>query len=87
MVLSPKPRAVIWTGTDGDDFVACGKIRYEKLRHELVHAPETRSCLPDFVRKCVSLDDFGKFIREDVEDYSERRHFLWDSFRPLISAL
>jgi hypothetical protein len=73
------------TDTDGE-FVQ-GEIRYEKLRYELVRAPETYSQLPDFVRKYVSLAACGQFIRGQVEGYSARRHFLWDSFRPLISAL
>ena len=70
----------------GDEFVE-GKIRYSKLRNELVFAPEADSWLPDFVRKCFSLQDFREFIRGEIEDSSARRHFLWDSFRPLISAL
>ena len=64
-----------------------GKTRYASLRNELLLAPETRDHLPDFVRKCVSLSDFLQFINDELEDYSARRHLLWDSFRPLISAL
>jgi Abortive infection C-terminus len=70
----------------GDEFVE-GKIRYSKLRDELIFAPETGSWLPDFVRKCFSLQDFRQFIRGEIEDHAARRRFLWDSFRPLISAL
>lgn len=73
------------TGTDRE-FVE-GKTRYSNLRHELVIAPETGSWLPDFVRKSSSLQDFKAFIRGEIEDYSARRRFLWDSFGPLISAL
>jgi hypothetical protein len=73
------------SGTDGE-FVE-GKIRYSKLRDELIFAPEAGSWLPGFVRKCFSLEDFRQFIRGEIEDQSARRRFLWDSFRPLISAL
>lgn len=74
------------TCNDDGEFVE-GKIRYSKLRHELVFALETGSWLPDFVRKCFSLQDFQEFIRGEIEDHSARRRFLWDSFTPLISAL
>jgi Abortive infection C-terminus len=64
-----------------------GKTRYASLRSELLLAPETSERLPNFVRKCFSLFDFRKFISGELDDYSARRRFLWDSFQPLISAL
>ena len=72
--------------TSAGEFVD-GKARYASLRNELLLAPETGERLPDFVRKCFSLLDFRKFISGELDDYSARRRFLWNSFQPLISTL
>jgi hypothetical protein len=43
--------------------------------------------VPDFVRSNRELFQFWEFIKHGIAGYAPRRRFLWDAFRPLISAL
>jgi hypothetical protein len=61
--------------------------RYQELRAELMRTPQLSGRLPDFVRNNRDLFQFWEFIKYHVSAYAPRRQFLWESFKPLISAL
>lgn len=68
-------------GFDGND------ATYRRLRREMLDNADVKDKLPDFVRRYRDLDQFWQFIKFKYGTYSERRHFIWDSFRPAIEYL
>lgn len=66
---------------DGDD------EEYKKLRHFFWSRSDTKTKLPDFVRRCRDLSQFWAFARGASDTYAGRRSFIWDGFRPLLEYL
>jgi hypothetical protein len=59
---------------------------YALLRSHLINDSVLEPLLPDFVRKCRSLDVFWAVISK-IAEYKNRRHHIADAFTPLISHL
>lgn len=76
---------LIAQATDGT--FAGGNPTYRDLRQELGSHPETKSKLPDFVRRSSDLAQFWAFIKYEKPTYRERRELIWKAFRPLIEYL
>lgn len=70
---------------------ACGEYAdsatYARLRRELLNDPQIAPRLPPFVRTCGDVGQFWQFIKYQLGRYAERRNFIWESFRPLLSHL
>lgn len=64
-----------------------GNDVYQALRRELATRGDTKTKLPDFVRRCSDLAQFWAFIKYERPSYAERRTLIWESFRPLIEYL
>lgn len=64
-----------------------GDPTYVRLRRDLMEENEIRSKLPDFVIRHRDLSQFWQFIKHKFGSYSERRTYIWDSFRPLLDFL
>lgn len=64
-----------------------GNERYQELRREFAARADTRTKLPDFVRRCSDLSQFWGFIKYERGRYQERRELIWEAFRPLIEYL
>ncbi len=64
-----------------------GDTAYKELRTFFGGRPDTKSKLPDFVRRCSDLDQFWGYIKYEKPSYAERRTLIWDAFRPLIAFL
>lgn len=63
------------------------EAEYRQLRGVFLSDPGLAPLLPDFVRTCRSLVQFWPFIQHKYPTYSERRDFIWESFRPLLERL
>jgi len=66
----------------GKDFEG-GDERYKRLRQDLLARSETKSRVPNFVRRYRSLDQFWQFIKNKSATYAGRRQYLWDQFHEL----
>src|ERR1700730_11953094 len=64
-----------------------GDSEYQELRRFFASRADTKTKLPDFVRRCRDLGQFWGFIKFERSTYAERRNLLWDAFRPLIDHL
>lgn len=62
-------------------------LEYQELRHFFASRSDTKTKLPDFVRRCRDLAQFWAFIKYEKPTYAERRELIWDAFRPLIEYL
>ncbi|MFJ5366748.1 abortive infection family protein [Pectobacterium punjabense] len=60
---------------------------YGVLRSYFLEKPQYQQLVPEFVRKCRSLDQFWQFIKFKFSTYAERRIHIWDEFRPLLDYL
>ncbi|MBV9825419.1 MAG: abortive infection family protein [Alphaproteobacteria bacterium] len=60
---------------------------YQELRRFFVARGDTKTKLPDCVRRCRDLGQFWGWIKFERGTYAERRTLLWDAFRPLIEHL
>jgi hypothetical protein len=60
---------------------------YKKLRHEIVNDPLLKDIAPRFLKTCRTSAEFWQFIKYEYQHYSERRDFVWNSFRPLFERL
>ena len=64
-----------------------GDSAYQELRGFFASRTDTKSKLPDFVRRCRDLGQFWGFVKYERGTYAERRSLLWDAFHPLIEYL
>jgi Abortive infection C-terminus len=64
-----------------------GEAAYQELRRFFASRADTKTKLPDFVRRCRDLGQFWGFVKYERGTYAERRNLLWDAFRPLIDYL
>lgn len=64
-----------------------GDPEYKELRQFFALRGDTKTKLPDFVRRCSDLSQFWGFIKYEYSTYQERRDFIWKVFRPLIDYL
>jgi hypothetical protein len=64
-----------------------GDEAYKELRRLFASRPDTKTKLPDFVRRCSDLGQFWGWIKYEKPSYAERRTLIWDAFRPLIEYL
>jgi hypothetical protein len=64
-----------------------GDNEYQDLRRFFASRGDTKTMLPDFVRRCRDLGQFWAFIKYECAHYAERRALIWDAFRPLIDYL
>src|SRR5882762_7994374 len=64
-----------------------GDQAYQELRRFFGSRGDTRTKLPDFVRRCRDLGQFWGFIKYERATYAGRRNLLWEAFRPLIDHL
>lgn len=69
------------TGQINDD------ARYSVIRSELMQDPQVVAVLPDFVQRHRSLSTFWPFIKGVAATYADRRHFIHESFVPLLDLL
>ena len=60
---------------------------FRGLRSELLAIPDVQDLIPDFIRQHRDRNSFWQFIKRRFRHYSERRDFLWESFRPLLERL
>jgi hypothetical protein len=60
---------------------------YTELRRYFMQRSDTKDKLPIFVRQCNNLAQFWQWIKYQKPSYAERRHLIWDAFRPLIEYL
>jgi hypothetical protein len=60
---------------------------YRLLRQDLTAIPSLAATLPRFVHTCRDLFQFWSFIKPKFSTYAERRQYIWDEFRPLLSSL
>lgn len=64
-----------------------GSHAYKELRAFFATRADTKTKLPDFVRRCSDIPQFWAFIKHERDSYRERRDLLWAAFRPLIEYL
>ena len=64
-----------------------GDNEYQELRRFFASRGDTKTMVPDFVRRCRDLGQFWAFIKYERAHYAERRALIWDAFRPLIDYL
>jgi hypothetical protein len=57
---------------------------YVQRRARLLNDPIIASQLPDFVHRCRTLDQFWGVIQPMFPTYRERRHYIWEAFRPVV---
>lgn len=69
------------TGGPSDD------INYKSLRDELIMIPQLKSHLPIFLETCENMDEFWRFIQPKFEHYKERKIYLIEQFKPVLSFL
>ncbi len=60
---------------------------FKAIRLKLLHSKEITSLLPDWIKRHNTIDQFWTFIKGRFNTYQERREFLWEEFRPLLSYL
>jgi Abortive infection C-terminus len=64
-----------------------GDPAYKEMRQYFATRSDTKTKLPDFVRRCSDLAQFWGFIKYERAHYQERRELIWAAFRPLIEYL
>lgn len=64
-----------------------GDPAYKELRRDFAARSDTRSKLPDFIRRCSDLSQFWGWIKYEKATYAERRTVIWNAFRPLVGYL
>lgn len=69
------------TGSITDD------SRYGPLRTELMQDAQIAPLMPDYVQRHRALGTFWPFIKELAATYADRRHFIHESFVPLLDML
>lgn len=60
---------------------------YRALREQLLATPRVANQLPRFAHTCRDLFQFWSFIKPKFPTYAERRQYIWNEFRPLLSFL
>ena len=68
--------------TDGQNDLA-----YKQMRSFFAARADTKSKLPDFVRRCSDLAQFWGWIKYEKQHYADRRTLIWNAFQPLIEYL
>ena len=56
------------------------------LRDRLIADSSAKPHLPEWIRKSRSLSQLWSFFKQ-WKTYEERRHVVWDGFRPLLESL
>lgn len=64
-----------------------GDVEYKELRRFFASRADTKTKLPDFVRRCTDLGQFWGFIKYERAHYAERRALIWNGFHTLIEYL
>jgi len=64
-----------------------GDPAYKELRAFFASRTDTKSKLPDFIRRCSDLGQFWGWIKYERPTYANRRELIWGAFRPLIEYL
>lgn len=62
-------------------------VEYLALRKAVLAIPGADPHMPAFLRTCRSLPQFWQFIKAEFQHYAERKHYIWDNFRPLLDHL
>ena len=70
------------TGSSSD-----GPGTYIQLRSELMQSSVSKFLLPEFIKKCRTLDQFWVIIKTEFDTYAERRKFIYEAFQPLLDSL
>lgn len=65
----------------------CDPAEFSRLRLTLISNPKLKQLLPEFIHTCRDPSQFWHFISRKHGGYAERRAFIWEQFRPLLSAL
>lgn len=60
---------------------------YKTIRLKLIQKKEINDLLPNWIKRHNTIDQFWTFIKGRFSKYQERREFLWEEFRPLLSYL
>ncbi len=63
------------------------EIVYRVLRQELLNDPNTSPLCPQFLKTCITPDDFWSFIKLECGTYEGRRQYLREAFEQLIVRL
>lgn len=64
-----------------------GGSNYKALRNYFMARSDTKTRLPDFVRRCNDIGQFWGYISYQSSNYKGRREHIWEAFRPLIEYL
>lgn len=61
--------------------------RYYFHRAALLARDDLRHLVPPFVKSCRNLDQFWGWVKRAQPTYEDRRHLIWNGFRPLLDHL
>lgn len=65
-----------------------GDVRqYADLRATLMQNPRIKALIPDYVQRHRTLATFWPFIKDVAATYADRRHYIHESFVPLLDHL
>lgn len=70
--------------TGGDD---SNNHRYQTLRHEILNTPAISKMIPNWLKTNRDLSQFWQFIKQEHDNYADRRRFIWDAFNPILERL
>lgn len=76
-----------YIGTATQDGGSLPDYDFARLRTELLSNPQTRTHIPEVVRKYRDQPQFWQFIKNKFPSYRERREYVWAQFAPLLEYL
>lgn len=69
------------TGVDASD------IHYDLMRFELMSNPKHANLMPEWIKRCRTLDQFWQYIKHEFPSYAERRKYLYEELNPILEYL
>ncbi len=64
-----------------------GNDVYKELRRYFAQRADTKTKLPEFIKRCSDLAQFWGWVKYEKPSYAERRQLIWGAFRPLLDYL
>lgn len=60
--------------------------QYKEYRDRVLDSPIPRSALPKFLIRCPSRSDFWEYIKNEFDNWRDRREFIRKEFEPVFNA-
>lgn len=67
--------------------VYASDVEYDLMRFELMSNSKHADLMPEWIKRCRTLDQFWQYIKHEFSSYDERRKYIYEELNPILEYL